>query len=91
MNRSGFIYLFISFTILLGLSCEKQDLVPNRQTQKYFIGDQKLADKLYFKTFKNKGGYAILKNQAELYEKTTPILKTYPVIDLPTSNLKSSF
>ena len=78
MNRSGFIYLFISFTILLGLSCEKQDLVPNRQTQKYFIGDQKLADKLYFKTFKNKGGYAILKNQAELYEKNYSNFKDLP-------------
>jgi len=59
MNRSGFIYLIISFTILLGLSFKKEDIISSSRTQNYFVGDQKLSDKLYFKTLNGKEGYEI--------------------------------
>jgi hypothetical protein len=69
MTRSGFIYLFISITILLGLSCKKENIISSNRTQNYFFGDQKLADKLYVNTLMGKEAYAILKNQTDLYEK----------------------
>lgn len=69
MNRSVFIYLFISFLVLFGLSCKKESIISSHQTQNYFFGDQKIADKLNFKILKDKEGYIVLKNQTELYKK----------------------
>jgi hypothetical protein len=69
MTRSRLIYLFISITILLGLSCKKDNIIRSKHTQSYFIGYPKLTDKLYVNTLMGKEGYTILKNQTDLYEK----------------------